>query len=128
MKKTTSIVLGVMIMGLFWGAPSLAGHTEDFKIFQRALKDNPRTEAGKDAKWFKLLVTDAHSKRDRVKITLPLSLVEAALRFVDDCDVIFDHEDCDINVKALLKELKKAGPMALIEVYEDGEIIKIWLE
>jgi hypothetical protein len=36
----------------------------------------------------------------------------------------------DLDLKELFQSLKKAGPMSIIEIYdeEDGHEVKIWLE
>ena len=34
----------------------------------------------------------------------------------------------NIDLKALFAELKKVGPMALIEIMDEGALIKVWLE
>ncbi|MGB3860658.1 MAG: hypothetical protein WA915_01135, partial [Candidatus Aminicenantaceae bacterium] len=78
--------------------------------------------------WFKVLVTDAQTKKDKVKITLPISLVEIFMKCADNKNLKIDREEYDIDLKELFAELKKVGPMALIEVYENDEIVKIWLE
>ncbi len=39
-----------------------------------------------------------------------------------------DDGECDIDLKALFAELKKVGPMALIEIEDEGALIKVWLE
>ncbi len=39
-----------------------------------------------------------------------------------------DGKNCDVDLKALFAELKKAGPMALIEIVDEGALIKVWLE
>lgn len=100
----------------------------DFQAIQKAVKDNPAYEAGKEVKWFKVLVTDAKTNKERVRITLPLSLVEIALRHAEGKNLKVSESHPDIDLGALFADLKKIGPMALIEVYEDDQIIKIWLE
>jgi len=59
---------------------------------------------------------------------LPIALVEVVLKCSDTRHVRIDDDNCEIDLKALWAELKKAGPMALIEIQGDGEIIKVWLE
>ena len=47
-----------------------------------------------------------------------------------DCtkDSININSKCDFDLKKILKVLKKNGPMTLVEVEEDDELIKIWFE
>lgn len=79
-------------------------------------------------KWFKVLVTDNKTKKDKVRITLPIFLIETLLKCVDEDDLNIDMDECDINLKELFAELKRLGPTVLIEINEDGETVKIWFE
>lgn len=128
MKKTALLATAVFGLAFILGTFALADDRVDFQAIKKAVKDNPSYEPGKDVKWFKVLVTDAKTNKDKVKITLPLALVEAFVKCADNKHLRIDDGDCDIDFEALLAELKKVGPMALIEVYEDDEIVKVWLE
>ena len=114
-------------MGIL-AAPAIAVNHNDFKAIQKAVKKNPAYEPGREAKWLKILITDSRDKEERVSVTLPLSLVELILGCADSRHFKVDDGDCEIDLKALFKDLKKAGPAALIEIREDGALIKIWLE
>lgn len=131
MKKAALAALAVLTLAALLAASTPARPAEtqnDFQAIQKAVKDNPAYEAGKDVKWFKVLITDAKTNKDRVRVTLPLALVEIVLRHTDGKHLKVGDSHTDIDLAALFAELKKLGPMALIEVYEDDEIIKIWLE
>ena len=128
MRKSALLATAVFGLALVLGAFAMADDRVDFQAIKKAVKDNPNYEPGKDVKWFKVLVTDTKTNKDKVKITLPLVLVEAFLKCADDKHLRINDGDCDIDFEALLAELKKIGPMALIEVYEDGETVKVWLE
>jgi hypothetical protein len=39
-----------------------------------------------------------------------------------------DREGLDINLTEIFAELKKLGPMMFIEVSEEDETVKVWLE
>jgi hypothetical protein len=84
--------------------------------------------AAKDAKWFKVLVVDVKTRKDKVKITLPISVVEAFVRNADSTRVRMRRHHCDIDFREVLAELKKAGPSTVIEIEEDDAIVKVWLE
>ncbi|MFO7733577.1 MAG: hypothetical protein R6X21_08000 [Candidatus Aminicenantes bacterium] len=130
MKKAALAALAMLTLAaLLAAAPARPAETQnDFQTIQKAVKDNPAYEAGKDVKWFKVLITDAKTNKDRVRVTLPLALVEIVLRHTDGKHLNVGDSHTEIDLAALFAELKKLGPMALIEVYEDDEIIKIWLE
>jgi hypothetical protein len=128
MKKVPLIVFMVFTLGV--GLPSLAlGNSEkDIQAIKKAVKENSNYKRGEEAKWLKVLITDDETNKVRVKVTLPLALVELCFKAVEDKELQIKSDDCDIDLKELFIELKKHGPMALIEVNEDGETIKIWLE
>lgn len=128
MKRSAKIVLGVVTVLVLSGAILAADRSEDFKSFQKSVKDNPAYEAGKEVRWFKILVTDARTNKDKVRITLPIALVEIALKCMDDTRIHLDRSDRDVDIKSLWADLKKVGPMAFIEIYEDDEIVKVWFE
>jgi len=128
MKKHAFGLIAVLAVA-FLAAPVLrAEHGSDFKAFQKAVKHNPAYEEGKDVRWFKVLIADRETGDAEFKMTLPIALVEVVLKCSDTRHVRIDDDDCEIDLKALWAELKKAGPMALIEIQGDGEIIKVWLE
>jgi len=128
MKRITIFVLALILTGFFSAGLVFADSDDDLQAVKKAVKDNPQYDPGKEAKWFKVLVTDAQTKKDKVKITLPISLVELFMKCADNKNLRIDRDEYDIDLKELFAELKKVGPMALIEVYEDDEIVKIWLE
>ena len=128
MKKTTLAVLAVLALAFIASPVLRAGQANDFQAIQKAVKQNPAYEEGKEVKWFKVLVTDTKTGTDKVKITLPLALVEVFLKCSDDKHLRLKESGCDIDFQALFTELKKVGPMALIEIYEKDETVKVWLE
>lgn len=128
MKKAAFLVLIVLVFSFLSVSFLLADTRDDFQVIKKAVKENPNYEKGKEAKWFKVLVTDARTNKDRVRITLPISLVEVFLKCSDDKHLRIHDEECDIDLKELFTELKKLGPMVLIEVFEENEIVKVWLE
>jgi len=128
MKKTAIAVLAVVAL-TFLAAPVLrAAATNDFQAIQKAVKQNPAYEEGKEVKWFKVLITDTKTGKDKVRVTLPLALIEALIKCADDKDMKFKEQGCDVDLKVLFAELKKVGPMALIEIMDEGALIKVWLE
>ena len=128
MKKVASLFLVVLVLGVFSPNLLLADSKDDIQTIKKAVKKNPDYKAGEEVKWFKVLVTDNETNKDKVKITLPICLVEVLIECVDEDDLEIDRDGCDIDLKELFKELKKLGPAVLLEVYEDGETIKVWLE
>ena len=128
MKKIAIIVLIVFVFTFLLVSLTLAKNEDDLQAIKKAVKKNPEYEAGKEVKWFKVLVTDNETKKDKVKITLPISLIEFFIKCSHDKHMKINRDDCEIDLKELFKELKKLGPTVFIEVVEDGETIKVWLE
>ncbi len=128
MKKLIVSFLAVVMLSGLTGILAAAGSQNDFQAVKKAVKENPVYDSGKEVKWFKVLVIDAKTNKDKVRITLPISLVEVFVRCAENKHVRMNRQDVDIDIGELFAELKKLGPMALIEVYEDDEIIKVWLE
>ncbi|MDH4197538.1 MAG: hypothetical protein OEW05_09045 [Candidatus Aminicenantes bacterium] len=128
MRKTLLATLIALLAVSLAAAGRPNVEDRDIQVIKKAVKENAAYQPGQEVKWLKVLVVDAKTKKDRVKITLPISVVEALIRCSDDHHLRIHDEDCEIDLKALLAELKKAGPMALIEVCEDGGLVKVWLE
>jgi len=127
-KKTALIILGIFCLGILSVPAVAAAKHNDFKAIQKAVKKNPAYEEGREAKWLKILITDSRDKEERVSLTLPLALIEVLLNCTDSRHFKVDDGDCEIDLKALFADLKKAGPASLIEIRDDGALIKIWLE
>jgi hypothetical protein len=127
MKRTAFAIIVVLAVTVL-AAPALAGSRNDFKVIQNAVKSSPAAETGREAKWFKVLITDNKSNEAKVKVTLPVALIEAILACTDGRHFKVHDDNCEIDLKAIWAALKKAGPMALVEIEDDGAVIKVWLE
>lgn len=127
MKKvimiTTLLLAALMFTGLLFGA----GDRDDYQVIKKAVQDGPRVEPVKEVKWFKVLVTDTKTGKEKVRITMPIALVEIFARCAENKQVKMGN-NCSLNLEQLLAELKKAGPLAIVEVNEEDEIVKVWLE
>jgi len=128
MKKLAILVTVIVLLSLLAVGTVRSERDDDIQTIKKAVKENPRYTPGKEAKWFKLLVTDTRAKKDKLKITLPISLVELFMRCTQGKHLSIDCEEYDIDLKEFLSELKELGPSSLIEVCDDDEVLKIWLE
>jgi len=128
MKKITVTVLTVLVLSLVSVNFLSAEDTSSIQAIRKAVKENPMYNAGSEAKWFKVLITDTRTKKDKVKITLPISLVELFIKCSHEKNLRVNRHDYDLDLKELFTELKKIGPMALVEICEDDELVKVWLE
>jgi hypothetical protein len=132
MKKTIIVILALFVIGAMT-VPAVAANRNDFKIIQAAVKKSPNPEyvEGREVRWFKVLITDSRSNNARVKLTLPVALIELILSCDATRHVKFDdgrRGHCEVDLRALWMELKKAGPMAIVEIEDDGAVVKVWLE
>ena len=127
MKRKTNLLLVIFLMVTFMAATlPVLGSAEDYKVIKRAVKNKKTVESTDEVTWFRLEVTDKTAKKTKVKIRIPFSLVEM---FADCEKEAIDLKDkCKISLKTILKELKKNGPMILIEAECDKELVKIWFE
>jgi len=127
MKRKTNLLLVIFLMVTFMAATlPVLGSAEEYKVIKRAVKDKKAPETTDEVTWFRLEVTDKAENKTKVKIKIPLSLVEM---FADCEEEAIDLKDkCKVSLKTILKELKKNGPMTLIEVEGDKELVKIWFE
>jgi len=98
---------------------------EDYKIIKRAVgKEKIKNE---EVKWFKVLIVDNKTQKPKVRITIPISLMELIVNSCPEAKFRVE-EDCKIELKKFFYELKKLGPLCLIEINEEDETVKIWLE
>ena len=128
MKRVAIAVFIALALSSLIANPLLADKKDDFQVIKKAVKENPNYEPGKEAKWFKVLVTDTKTNKDKVRVTLPISLVEVFLKCSEEKHFRWHDKSCNVDLKELFTELKKLGPMVLIEVFDEDEIVKVWLE
>ena len=123
MKLALVLVVMIGLMPMVMGSPN-----DDYKVIKKATKPGVKTAATMDeVKWFKLEVTDMTTGKVKVRITLPISLIDVVSGWCPKDGLEVDN-GMKIDMKQLVRELKKVGPMAYIEAYEDNEAVKIWVE
>ncbi|MEI6614831.1 MAG: hypothetical protein WCL37_08025 [Chrysiogenales bacterium] len=125
--KKIKVCLAVLLIGLCMVA-GLWASADDYKVIKNAVKSSEASATGqKSAQWFKILVTDKTGEAEKVKISLPISLVEMMINACPEEKFKVDH-GCQIDIRKIWDELKKTGPLALVEVEDHGETVKIWFE
>lgn len=123
MKKNLLMVIVIIaVFAMIAALPVSGDSAQDYKVIKKA-SDSKST--GGEVQWFKLTVYDTKEKKTKVKITIPLAIVEL---FADKDDKVKIADKEDINAKEVLALLKKNGPMTLIEIEEEDQVVKIWLE
>ena len=128
MKKTTFFILLAFISTVFLSPFLLAKEDFDLKTIKKAVKKNPQYKKGREVQWFKVLIMDNDCKKERLEITLPLSLVDLLFECTKDKKMNIDCGDFDLNLRKLYKEIKRRGPKSLLEIRGEDGVLKIWLE
>lgn len=130
MKKIAVLVLILFVFVVLLPSLLLADSRDDIQAIKKAVKENPDYKAGEEVKWFKVLITDNDTGKAKVKVTLPIAVVEAILECSHNEHMRIHHDYCDIDLGELFKELRKYGPMVFIEISDDDEdvTIKVWVE
>lgn len=128
MKKTSLFILVVFVSIIVLSNFILAKEDFDLQTIKKAVKKNPQYKKGREVQWFKLLIMDGDCKKDKLEITLPLSLVDLLFECAKDKKMNIDCGDYDLDLRRLYKELKKRGPESLIEIRGEDGVLKIWLE
>jgi len=130
MKKIAVLVLVLFVFVVLLPSLLLADSRDDIQAIKKAVKENPDYKAGEEVKWFKVLITDNDTGKAKVKVTLPIAVVEAILECSHNKHMRIHHDYCDIDLGELFKELRKYGPMVFIEINDDDEdiTIKVWVE
>jgi hypothetical protein len=120
------LILTIFVMAVFMAATlPVLGSAEEYKVIKNAVKNK---NTGGNVTWFRLEVTDKTAKKTTVKIKIPISLVEMISDCTDEEIDIKTKTKCKVDLKKILHELKKNGPMTLIEVDDQDELVKIWFE
>lgn len=128
MKKTSFIILVVFISTVFLSPFILAKEDFDLKTIKKSIKKNPQYKKGREVQWFKVLIMDNDCKKERLEITLPLSLVDLLFECTKDKKMNIDCGDFDLDLRKLYKEIKRRGPKSLLEIRGEDGVLKIWLE
>jgi len=135
MKTTMKTIFALVAMAAV--TLSLAAATpddtkENWRVVKNAVRSEVRSEPGRDireGRFLKILITEGRRERETLRLSLPLSLVEAVLRLAsDDHHYRFDDRDRDIDFREVFAALKKGGPQSLLEIRDHDELIKIWIE
>jgi len=127
MKKRI-VALSICLVVFVLAAALFAAAADDYKVIKNAVNGSATSATGqKSVQWFKILVTDKDGGKEKVKISLPLSLVEMMINACPE-EKFKVENGCQIDIRKIWNELKKAGPLALVEVEDHGETVKIWFE
>lgn len=122
MKK---LILVIFIIFTLVGGTStvFADSADDYKVIKKASKDKQKSG---DLTWFRVEIVEKTGKKGKVKIKLPIFLVETLADCTDGTINLENKGKFDL--KRVLADLKKYGPMTLVEIESDDADIKVWFE
>ena len=131
-NKLIAASVAAILLALAASAAPANDTRKNWQIVKKAVReDASRTFAreSRDVRYLKIWIASSRSRRESLRISLPLSLVEAVLRMASGTRVHFDEcGDLDLDFREVLAELRKAGPRAILEISDHDGMIKIWLE
>ena len=97
----------------------MALRDEDMSDFLEINDGDEHVKVWKDRDAFRVRVTRDGESRPVVMVYLPIPLLDA----------LFSGPDESLpNLKAALQELEHMAPLTLVEVYDDEETVRVWLE
>lgn len=122
MKKNYVLVMVMMVTFLAAAFLVMGSSDEDYKVIKNAVK----VSSSGEVTWIKISIFDKKANKETVTVKVPFALLEMFTEGKDDLKI---KEKCgDVDFKKVIEILKKSGPTTLIEVDEENELIKIWLE
>jgi hypothetical protein len=133
MKRTAIVTLALFALAAL-AVPAAASRSKEFKVIQNAVKQEPAAHKdkekgrGHETRWLKVLIRDDGPDGGEIRLSLPASLIELVLAESDGRHFKVDDDHCEIDLHAVWKALKKAGPHALVEIRDDGAVFRVWLE
>ena len=121
--KWRVIILLSALLIIFSGAAG-ADSNDDYRVIKNAIKKTEVKSSG--VLYFRILVKDNRTEKTKVKIKLPLNLIEFFIDTLDD-DISISRYGKKIDFKTVVQLLKKNGPQTLVEVTEEDHTVKIWI-
>jgi hypothetical protein len=122
MKKLILVIfiISTLVIGTM---PAFGNSADDYKVIKKASKSKKNSG---DITWFRLEIIEKTGQKSKVKIKLPISIVET----LADCTEgkVNLEDNCKVDLKRVLADLKKHGPMTLVEIESDDANIRIWFE
>ena len=126
MKKIAIWTFAGLLVVAFVAPAAGAEKNQDLKVIKRAVRENPEYKSGREVTRFNLEIRDSRAHQETVRITFPLAVLDFLLNCADKDEVRCG--DRDIDIRGLFEELKKAGPMSLIEIQDGRGRLKVWLD
>ncbi len=100
MKKNLTVIIFIIAAFMVVTLPVSGDSAQDYKVIKKASKGK---KSG-DLNFFKLTVYDTKAKKNTVKITLPLALVDMLAECEDDAKIL---DKTDIDLEKILAAVAK---------------------
>jgi len=88
----------------------------------------PTLAAAKSVVWMRVEVLDQGGEHTKVKINLPLSLIEVVVDSIDKRDFMAEIEEGhpSLDIPKLWKEIRKMDAQEFVTVESDKENVRVW--
>lgn len=97
---------------------------EEAERLMTAVDTTDAAAPAREAKWFRVRITDLATGRSKVNVNLPISLLSIATKFIPKNSLNVDGQEIDLN--ALILAVKQGAAGKLVEVVdEEDENIKV---
>lgn len=124
MKKALFLMMVALLVVTIAAPAATVSNDDNYRVIQQAVKKEKAADSS--LTWLRIEVVDKKENKKKVTIRLPFSLVEIFMNCSSDhLKIDGDH---DIDWARVINELKKSGGGTLIEVDEDDEYVRIWIE
>jgi len=120
MRKSTFILILCFMITVTFSLQATGNN--DYRVLKNAMKGKSATQ--KTATWLRISVTEAG--KEKVMIKVPVRLLELFSDCLDEEITVKDGKKVDL--KEILDVLVKNGPQTIVEINDDDEVVKIWVE
>jgi|GEM_PF-2567454 len=126
MSKKVWLIAGLVLMLVVTVLAIGSGRSDDYQVIQQAVKKD-KVERDSSLSFIRIEVVDKKNDKAVVKIRIPISLLDILSECdIDDINVGSSHKK--LNWKRIVEEMKKSGSATFIEVDDEDEYVKIWIE
>ena len=124
--KKTMVLSFLIIFALYMGSSMLLSDSAsgDYKVIKKAMKKSKKSS---DCQWFKIEITNNKTGKTSVKVKLPLNLLESLSEHVSD-NINLGKKASGLKFKEIIEILKTYKGESIIEVEDEDETVKIWIE
>jgi hypothetical protein len=123
MKKKI-LTLMLVVCFIFTASVGLKATSDnDYRVLKKALKGGG-SKVTKEATWLRISVTEG--EKQKIMIKVPVSLIELFSDCLDEEVTVRDGKKVDL--KEVLALLVANGPQTIVEITDEDQVVKIWVE